>query len=778
MEGADLSDRHRFVATLLNAIPWLAGPAFAAIVAWHGIPALRQDWIWPRDRGDAFDLFVRSTSGWDPRGIGSPNLYVNDYLIGAALAGLTAVLGAHGALVVFMLAVGAACALGGGALATTLGAPPAGRAAVALFAVFNPWAYTETVAGHTYMLLAYGATMGLVAELFRSRPRPLVAALLALATLQQLQFFAVALLLVAIVGVRSRSWLPLLTALAVASPFIAGVALDLGSYRGVPYTLAWESSQSVEPLKALQLSGYFAGYASMIDYLDRWLMVALIAIALIGFALRRRAMPVLAIGLVTVACVAMACGLKGPLAGFERFAVNAIPAWAAFRELYDLLGFAAVGYAVGIACATAGSWPTRAAALAASAALALAWLIWSPWLWWMPSAGLPPVAVEAAPGTRYALAPAFQPLDFEGSGSGLDPDARIMPGDVDPLNVTTPVYPVDAALAHFMRDQSTDALSALGVSEVIVRPALSSDAAALAKQMPLPPVAGVAVSVRSVAVKPAPAVWLGFAPPVCTVCAHVGEGDVFFGDAAGLEGDGIPASWSSYRAVTTVRAPTTGVDAGAGWVDARLAFAADPDLAQAFGGALTTSSVAFPIDTSLGDEALVFVRGVLLSQNGDVLARSTNGYAWIETPRSVSAVRCSGLCVVAAQGDPPAGLAAEGPLALGVPAENARSWTPWLWSVDMPLGTPEMLCLNVAYDERWRALVDEGTATHLRIDAAVNGWFFGPRRTTQTVWLVQSAAAVQAVLELFGALWAIAVSFGALFSAARASRPASRVSAP
>jgi hypothetical protein len=762
---------------LLAGVPWFAAFAYAAIVAWHGIPAMRHDWIWPRDRADAYDLFVRSTSGWDPHAIGALNLYLNDYLIGSALALLTIAFGAHGSLAVFALGVGLACTFGAASLARVLGAPAVGQATAALFALYNPWAYTETVAGHTYMLLAYGATMSLVAELLRERPRAAPAAMLVVLSLQQLQFFAAACIFAVYLGLRKKTWLPLVTALAIAAPVAVSSVLEFDAYRSVPYTLAWETSQSVAPVNALELSGYFAGYGGTIDYLDRWLMAVLIAVVAYGFALRIRSREAQVSVIVTALCVALAAGLKGPLAWFERFAVIAIPPWAAFRELYDLLGFAAAGYVAGLSFAVSTSRIARVPALAAAGALALAWLIWTPWAWWVPAAEIPAVNLDLASGSRFALTPAFQPLQFEGRGSGLDPDARIQAGDVAPLNASTPSYPMDAALARFTTRGDTSSLAALGVSQVIVRPWLASDAQALARQLPSPFALRETQPRHALPIAAAPPLALLGIPPTCSVCTRLGAGAVFFGDVAGLSGAGVPAAWSGYARTSEVVAPRRSVDAARDWVDARLAFAADPEIAQAFGGALTIAPRAL-LAVEGGARALVFVRGSLVSERGEMLTSSTAGYRWIAIPQDVSAVRCSGLCVVAARGNPPVGADAESTVQPPITPLDGRAWLPWLWSAQVPPGSSALLRLNVAYDPHWTAYAPGVSAPHFRVDAVVNGWLLGPRGRTQTVWLVQTTAALAALFEIAGAVLVLAllvvVAAGALRDARRTAEAAER----
>jgi hypothetical protein len=748
--------------------PLIASLAFAAIVAWHGIPALRHDWEWPVDRSSLLDLLTRSASGWDPRGIGSPNLYINDYLISGAIAVLVYVLGGHSGLFAFMFAIGGVCAFGASALARSFGAEAVGRAAVALFVLFNPWAYAETVAGHSYMLLAYGATIALLAEYRREKPRPIAAALLAVLTLQQLQFFVVALIVTAVGAVRRSGWLPLSSALVAGSPTIANIALELWAYRGVPFTLAWESVQSVAPASALLLSGYYAGYTQQIDRLDQWIMPIVAGLSIYGLATIARTRWGAAAGAFTVACVTAAMGLRGPLSAFERFTMTRIPESLLFRELFDLLGLAAVGYAVGMSAFAARRGGFARIALASSAALACAWLAWSPWAWWVSAADRPSPEVDAAAGTRYALFPAFQPLArrSDGAGSGLDPDARILPGDVAPVNTMLPEYPVDAALAAFETSGETRQLAALGVSEIIGRPWLTSDVTALLSQRALPPVAGDARRSISLDIVPQPEFSVFPPPRVCSVCENVGAGAVFFGDVAGLAGPGVPEAWAHYRSVMPVRPSDSAVLAQDGWVDARLAFASVPELAQAFGGAVTIASgPALPVTGGL--DALVFVRGRLLTEDGRVVAASTYGYRWVSLASDVDALRCDGLCVVALEAIVPNTIAPEiAPQSTPIAVSTDRHG-PWLASAHVPPGDEAMLVFDSAYDPGWLARMGGQWLTHVRVDAATNGWLLPARESKANVDLVEWPSAVEAGCEVIGLAWTLGLIGGAIASAMR-----------
>lgn len=742
--------------TALRAIPYAAACLYAILVAGHGVPVLRHDWMWPSDRSAVYDLITRSTSGWDPGGIGAPNLYINDYLIALPIAFLLGVLGSHAALFAFVLGIGAVCAFGAAALARGFGADQLGQGAAATIALFNPWMYAETVAGHTYMVLAFGASMALLAEYRRDRTRPLVAALLVVLALQQLQYFGVVLVFVLAMALFRRIYKPLITALIVALPVAIAVAFDFPAYRAVPYTLAWESSQSVAPAKAVLLSGYFAGYTQYVDSIAKWAMLGVLALALYGFFARRRDAAVLCIAAASALLVLLAAGLKGPLAGFERLAVTSFPPSAAFRELYDLLGFAAVGYVAGVGIATAGNRYVSLAAAICGFALVASWIAWSPWQWWVAQADVPTIQRDAPPNSRYALTPAFQPLQLVLSqrGSGLDPDSRVLPGGVDPINGANPSYPVDAALARFEKFGDAAPLAALSVSEIVARPWLASDAATLAKQRALP-VAGTGERelARMERLSWLPEVTLAPVPRTCSVCTRLGAGAVFFGDVAGMRGPDLPASWASYSPIVGVRPPNVAVHAEEGWVDARLAFAVDPNLAQGAGGAMTVNDRAvLPVQGGL--QTLVFVRGELRSSDGDIIAHGTGDYRWVTVPVQVHGLRCAGLCVVAAQAIVPNGIPLEQARAASIAASWTR-WQPWLISTSVPSGPAQLLRFNAAFDPRWSAFLDRSELPHFRVDETVNGWMLPSRSAPVTVTVVETSAALEAIAEVIGAAWSI-----------------------
>jgi hypothetical protein len=193
-----------------------------------------------------------------------------------------------------------------------------------------------------------------------------------------------------------------------------------------------------------------------------------------------------------------------------------------------------------------------------------------------------------------------------------------------------------------------------------------------------------------------------------------------------------------------------------GWVDARLAFASDPALAQAYGGALTTSRRA-SLAVKGGHQALVDVRGRLLAADGRVIASNTQGYRWVPLPSDIGAVRCDGLCAVALEASVPEGVPPEAaprgrPVAIGM-----MQIEPWLATARIAPGPEGMLRLNDGYDRGWALLMNGKWMTHFRVDAATNGWLLPERTGSKDATIVEWPSAVVAAFEIVGAGWTLAL---------------------
>lgn len=723
--------------------------AFAGFTMLVGVPALRHDWAWPSASAQIHQWIVLAWTGWRSDGIGTAAPYPSSYLIAVPVYALLMLFGPYLALAIFLFCIGAAVALGARALAKECGAH--GMAAIGLmaFALFNPWVYTKTVAGHVIMVLAYGATMHLGAQLMRRRLRWTRLAFALVLAYAQVQFFVIGLALL-LLRARSRdAWKAMAFGVLLFLPTIVGVAGNFHALAAVPYTLAWQRSQSVAPLDAFLLDGYFAQYTAHI-HAPAFIAVSIaLLLAFWGLVCKSRAdrgsrVQGAAVAIIGLAAILFATGTKGAIAPIYSGLVNAAPASGLFRELYDLLGFAAAAY---IALAAAGTWNTvaRAGALAAGLCALSCWVLYPPSEFFVPRSAVPEIGISAAPHTRYALYPAFQPMSYEGKGSGTDPDVYSRPGGVTPLNTYDFTYPASPALEQYARTGDTAILSALSVSSVVIRPTFSTDAESFNARMGGP--VGANTPPKSAAILPLPELSIIASPAPFLAQNRLGSGNIFFGDA---EASGAADSWRSLPAVKSVKAPNASADLRHGWVDALFGFLQAPQAAQGLGGAATSDSRAV-LKIADGRYVLAYVRGKLIDGRNRVLAHDTAGYRWLEIVQDRNAsLRCDGFCIVAAKADRiPALLPAQ---ASSKPyrAVTFQSPLPWLAIAHISANARGWLRYNVTYDRSWTAFAQRRMLRHARIDEAVNGWQLPRSGQGTTVILVHVVSALQMLFEFIG----------------------------
>ncbi len=571
------------------AIPLVLAVYFTLITTSNGVPALRHDWNWP----DYYWPFLNAISGWSEQGIGSAGPFVNNYVLVVLLAPIGAVIGPYPTLFAFEFAIGLATLLAARRLAITVGCEEIAANAAAAFALFNPWVYTKVVAGHLPMIVAYAATMALLSEAMREKPRPEICALAVAFTLPQLQFFLPALLVAIALVFRERMWLPVATWAVMGAPILLGVIFRAKEFGATPVTLTWEQTQSVAPVSALLLSGYFAKYTLGFDKLGVIAISLVVAVALAGLVLAWRSRRIVAVGAATAFMLVAAMGLRGPAAGAFAGALTNVPALGLYRELYDLIAYVAIGYLV--LCAVAATRHVVLLSMLCAAALILiaGWTAFSPARQWANRGTLPAIPSLAPPLTRFALMPPFQPLRYGDRFAGLDPDSSVRAESVVSINEEVPAWPEDVALARYQRTKDWRPLANLSVSEISNRPWYSSASRELSEQLALAPLQATSDWERhpfSVTIPALPEVSLIPTPSAQSIPSDPGAGDVFFGDVAGLRGEGVPVEWGGFERPRTVVPGNRFVHATDGWVDARLGFAADPELGQPFGGALTTSS--------------------------------------------------------------------------------------------------------------------------------------------------------------------------------------------
>jgi len=720
----------------------VAGAIFAAFLGAGGVPALRHDWVWVTTNAFASNAWS-SLGGWTAIGIGSPRPYPSDYLLAIANVALVAIFGTYAAFLANVFCIGAVCALGAVALTRRFTDARAAWIAAAAFATFNPWVYNKVVAGHIDMVLAYGATMLFLAEISKQRPSPFRVGAFALLTMQQLQFFLPVLAVLAVwTLVRRAGLVPLGVTLLASTPIWIGVLFDRSYLLSIPYTQSWQADASLDPVRALELSGYFVKYADALPPFAGGAAWAVAGLALLGAIFECIRRPLRAPWLVALVLAVwfFVSGTKGAFGAAYLWIVAHVPESGLYRELYDLVAVLAIAYVVASAAAVrrvpllAWLW------LPCGLALALAWSFAPPARYWVAARDLPAVQVDAPANTRYALMPPMQPLSFEGRGDGLDPDAAVLPQNVVALNTPQFSFPETPALAQYAFTGDARWLRALGVARIVERPAFSTDLDSLHMQFAVRPKA-FRRGGASRALDGAPALELAPVPGLSALPPPPWEDAVFFGDAAGVEGPGVPLDWEHAPAVRTV-APSSGrVFASEGWVDVRTAFAVLPQLAQGLGGAITTDpSASLPVDPALA--TLAYVDGRLHDAAGRTLAGATHGYRWLP-PLRTAAVWCEGLCVIAAQSQgAPVATSAVAQHCSGVPAGLSVP-AAWLAFADLPPSGDCLLRYNVRFDAHWTAFAASTRLAHVAVDSIVNGWVVPAHAAPQRVVIVEAVAALQ-----------------------------------
>lgn len=656
----------------------------------------------------------------------------------------------------FVFAIGVSITLGVRALAKSLSAAPLQTYALEIFALFNPWVYNKTVACHLLMLLAYGVCFAILAELLRPVSRSRRLALLLLLTLPQLQFFLIALVAISMHAFSRRTYLPWVTGIVIALPTWIGLVFDRSTLLHTPYTLAWEASQSVDPVQAPVLMGYFANYAGHFTGVQIgavWVLVICACFAVI--AARDRLLPKFSVTAIAIFLVA-ATGTRGLLGSSYASIVLNFPESGLFRELYDLLAFVAIGYCILLACLPASNFRILGvASLLASTAMATAWITLPPYAFWVNAQQLPDLKIVTAPNTRFALYPAYQPMQFNGKGSGTDPDEFTRPECITPLNEYFAQYPVSVALSTFLRYGDTTPLEALSTSLIVQRPWLNTDAQSLRLQLNGATPISSTKHLTYRYLRPYPEVSLGQFPEIGSLANRVGAGNILFADARDVRSPLAPANWRAFPGLIPIRVSNAFVDETKGWIDVQFDFVAHPELGQGVGGAVTTSVDAL-LKVRGGTATLVNVKGTLLSQDNRVVSRTTRGYEWIRLADNVAALRCAGRCVVAGQAEFRR-IPALNPATRSYSAASFTILAPWLVRVDIPAHAPPVLRYNVAYDWNWKAFAPGKIATHLRLDATINGWLLPSSSTSYRLYLVHGVALAQAVAELLGSLWILAI---------------------
>ena len=715
------------------------GVAFAAFVVVKGVPTLRHDWNWPIDARAIASFFDDAVGGWLSAGFGVAATHPTTYLIGLPLAGTMLLFGTLAALALFAFATGYCCMRAAESVAALWGNDRVASIGIGAFALFNPWVYNEVVAGHLVMVLAYGAFIGLVAEMARgANASPVRLALWLVLVEAQLQFLIVAFVAVVIFAFVTKKWLPVIAGAIVGSPSAIGLVAERGPLLQTPYSLEWQTNQSLSALPLLSLGGYFPGYADQLGTVAQVAVWIIVALAVAGVVVARRRRAVLWAAVAATFIYVVALGVRGPLAAPYEWIVQQLPESGVFRELYDLAGIFAALLIVPASAAIARVRIARYIVLAAGIALPVSWSVHPPSELWIGAQSYPHPLVAAAPYSRVAFIPAFQPLQLRaGGGDGADPDLFLYPNHAVPLNEYFPTYPVDAALARYEQSGDSGSLRALGVSAIVNRPWLLSrskgEIGLAGASLPAPTARLRGFEVRRL-FNAAPLLARCDGANIVAAVDDLNACDVFFGDAPG------------YGSVVPVREPSDSIDPRTAWIDARLAFARVPELAQGLGGVLTQSRALSRVTP--GSWLLVYVRGRLRDAGGRVLQTATGAFSWISVPPSVEAVTCEGLCELIAESRAFPGVPLHQRDGTEQPVAFAQL-APWLYRVRGATGG--MLRFNSQYDPGWMGVRAWHVLPHLRVGLAANGWLLSDGRTDDVI-LVQITAFWQLVAELAGVI--------------------------
>lgn len=732
---------------------------FAASILGKGIPALRHDWFWPITRLGLGHFWTSFVSGWIGTGFGYPNAYPASYLLASAETLVALGISPLGSLWILTLGTGAVVVQGASYLGRRLGnvatISPAWfvDGVIPMIALFNPWVYNQSVAGHIGMILGYGALMMLLADAIILKVDSLKLVVLFILILPQIQFALVALVVIAAISVVKRSYRALIACLLITSPVLFGI---LGSHyylSAVPFLSTWQFGQSIPIAEGFGLHGYFAGYDARFASVYNLCMYPMLVALVVAFAKASRTTTrcVLAFGCL---CAIAASGLRGPVASLYGFLIVHIHALGVYRELYDLLAFLGIAYLIACVIAGAGKrWfaiAVRYGACLVAVAYGCVWLIAPPLNWFVGAASLPAVPERQAT-ERVILLPAFQPMSYNGAGSGYDPRLWQFPGAINPLLGYQMTYPVDAAVGAYIISRDGRDLASLGVSECIGRPRMETAGVALREQRVYLQDLGANTcggKERAEISSPTALFQVLSAPRTVIYPPRFSDDALFFSDSPrpvkGRQDPWPPMIFSANA--------TGGVDPKKGWVDASSVFAAHPNLGQGIGGAYTESTL--PYKVAPGGYLLAWMRGSLESSAGQVLVSANGSYRWLSLT-NVRAVRCSGQCMLVLENR----YLPTPYLPVGIHGYGTVKWrevTPFIRFVEVRHRGRSVLKMNERYSPAWVAMSRWKPLEHIRLGSSINGWALDGA-PSETILLFDWVAVVQAVLELAGAVMAIVV---------------------
>ncbi len=715
---------------LIWLIPGVLALGVTYSVCAHGIPIFRHDWSLPITASAMPTAIETLFSPWLLRGIGEPQPYPTAYLLGFILwplsflppwlfiAGLVAV-------------IASSVAYAGFFLARTLGDNAFVALAVMLFALLNPWVYTEFVAGHIFMIAAYSVFLWLLGVALTTKSDSPWTVLLVTLAVTQIEFLVFSFPLLCAWLIATKRWYSL-AALGVASmPIAFGVVAHYADIASTPYTLTWQSIASIAPADAVVLRGYSTGYDKAFSSIGVILLLVSLC-ASIGsmFAIGARRGTVWFFTLAIVATL-LATGTKGPIGGFYEWIVVHIKASGLFRELYDVLAFLAIGIAFGFATFLVRIRKWAFFGVLVCSALAIPWIMYPPARWFVPMSAYTPVVFPGNSMNRVALYPALQPLSLGGVGSGYDPDEFVQSGRALPINTFFVRFPESTALANGQKHDFAD-LRGLGVTQIISRKNLVADRA-MTRYVFVHDSPDGAIASQPVADSFPVLGLVKDRPDIVTIGNRMTGNGIFFGDVT--------------KAFTPIRSSAQTSNAARGWIDAQLAFLRYPQIATRFGGVFTTSrTVALPVGSA--SAMLAWTDGMLEDSSGHMVMHKARALHWIALSGRPSSLRCIGHCAVIATGKPPLA-PAQGPVR--VPRAVTFSYLmPWLIRATLPVHTRAMLRWATTYEPSW-TLIGIANEGHFRLDEVLNAWRL-PAGPKQTVYLLEADSAIAFLLECAAAL--------------------------
>jgi hypothetical protein len=346
-------------------VPIVAAVACSGPILFRpGMPAYHHDWSLPFTTAAAVSGAIAHLSTWDPAGLGHPNPFATANPIPLVLAGLalliTPILAGKAMLLLALIVAGLGAAR---AARTAFDASDLAAAAAGLAYVASPYVVNELGAGHITLWFGYAllpwcferAIACVKGERGAAYGLALCAALSTIAP-QFLVYDAVAVSAASVIAratfAESTKLLTIACGAAVLAlvPTIWAFTQSHGAFAiDVPTPLqSWEDAQSVKLPDALLLVHYIEPYGALAYGSYAWLPWITISIAGVGLVAWRSWPTAQGALLLCIAGLAFVTGTQGPLAGLWRAAFDAVPASAAFRELYSAGALVALSIAWGV----------------------------------------------------------------------------------------------------------------------------------------------------------------------------------------------------------------------------------------------------------------------------------------------------------------------------------------------------------------------------------------------------------------------------------------------